>query len=628
MSNIRLILKLGVRAPFLFKSGASLPLGLDAATMVADDGSPLLPGTHLRGHIRHAWKEFAALAGADLDTAFIDDWLGNESINNSHDEPKRGRLHFDAYWRAAEGATLLDLPRGTWLSPPAVHTARASAAPVRFRVRIDDKTGTADPGALQLIGQTHAAGTCVNFTGGIDAGPLSIDQEKKLMRYLTRALEWTPALGALKGIGFGVIEKLSVDPVTFKPDSLPLEAEFGGSRRTLAFTLDRPYCFGARVIENNRFESGACVPGGAIRGALFAWCKRAQSASQEPDKSAASTILGLADHIHVCHAWPCSSEGRVPMVVPQSALAVSKIFLDASDAHYAAPFLVRGQNGHPNEIPKFPNDWKEQSGAFASEHQWASLVPWIEVRTAIDATTGSAFEEKLFSLDCFLPGENDRAHTFRSQILLNGDANTHAELWKCLSRALPMALHHLGKTEARAENLSWSAVPPIDSKPKTDETDRIVITLAADALLCQFDDNAEIGKEDALLAAYRTHFDDLSSKSLELVDVFADQRLVGGTYFRNRFWHADNAYHPRVLTLAGSVFVFKVINALLAAEKVASWLACGLPTSGPPNWEVNPYLPANGFGEIRLGTGIITGNIAATRRVQINQNAPAREAAR
>lgn len=337
MSIVRFQIELKLRAPFLFKSGASLPLGLDAATLTAEDGSAMIPGSHLRGHLRHAWEEFADFGV--LDPAWVREWLGSESASDSQDAPSRGRLDFDAYWRAVPAGGIGALRRDQWMSLPAARAVQSRDVPVRFRVRIDDETGVADAGALQLIGQTHPAGTDVSFVGSITVRNIGKAQQQDLQQRLEQALEWIPALGALKGIGFGQLIAANVKAEAVSVASMDCSQFSSAERLGLSFALDRPYCFGARAIESNRFESVPYVPGGALRGALFAWCTEAAAGDGELAE-AAKHILAHTHAIHCRHGWASKADGRTAAVIPNSAISIGAgQFVDASEPRYPSPFF-------------------------------------------------------------------------------------------------------------------------------------------------------------------------------------------------------------------------------------------------------------------------------------------------
>ena len=86
---------------------------------------------------------------------------------------------------------------------------------------------------------------------------------------------------------------------------------------------------------------------------------------------------------------------------------------------------------------------------------------------------------------------------------------------------------------------------------------------------------------------------------------FATQRLAGGQFHRLRYMASGN-YQPLVLTEAGSVFVFKVVDPESTARVLSAWSQHGLPlpegvkVAHGRSWNEHPYLPENGFGEVTV----------------------------
>lgn len=99
----------------------------------------------------------------------------------------------------------------------------------------------------------------------------------------------------------------------------------------------------------------------------------------------------------------------------------------------------------------------------------------------------------------------------------------------------------------------------------------------------------------------------------DLSHFYARQQLVGGAYLQQRFWSEQAHYNPAILTSAGSVFVFTVKNLEKTREILARWLADGLPqhsdTFGGENWQQNPYIANNGYGEIVINPQWKTTNL-------------------
>jgi len=87
------------------------------------------------------------------------------------------------------------------------------------------------------------------------------------------------------------------------------------------------------------------------------------------------------------------------------------------------------------------------------------------------------------------------------------------------------------------------------------------------------------------------------------------QKRVGG-YLAARYPIVDNGYYPWILTDAGSVFEFGYPGRIGERRQTFS---AGLPvpsgfTESRKTWSGNPFVPENGFGEIRLAKKIGRGS--------------------
>jgi CRISPR/Cas system CSM-associated protein Csm3 (group 7 of RAMP superfamily) len=254
MIACRYIVTLTVRAPVLSQAAGSRTLGIDAAAL-RHAGRPALPGSLIRGNLRHAWEYFAdAASGVDgvPSQGEINRWLGKPSEEDpedparNSDEPKRGRLQFAMYWVARE----------------------AGGHGKRHRITIDPKSGAVEPRHLQIIEAPFAPGSDVLYEGHIDALCRDASEAESLVRWIRKGLQFTPALGAFKSAGFGRI-------LAVKVTSNPREAPRAGDRTALParfgirLKLDRPFCFARpHPPKTNRYESEDFIPGGAILGAM------------------------------------------------------------------------------------------------------------------------------------------------------------------------------------------------------------------------------------------------------------------------------------------------------------------------------------------------------------------------
>jgi len=84
----KLNINMAVTGPLLTRSSDVIPVGIDGQNLVYN-GKPVVLGSHIRGHLRHAWEELNKL-GADYPIAR---WLGTESARPTrHSQLLPGRL--------------------------------------------------------------------------------------------------------------------------------------------------------------------------------------------------------------------------------------------------------------------------------------------------------------------------------------------------------------------------------------------------------------------------------------------------------------------------------------------------------------------------------------------------------
>lgn len=277
-----------------------------------------------------------------------------------------------------------------------------------------------------------------------------------------------------------------------------------------------------------------------------------------------------------------------------SALPLSMVTIDDID-QYVSVHDVRASATLTlinDLVPRFQPDWKSchLAAVKSTLNLPADLNRELIVRTAI--TDGRAEDDKLFALECL----NPEAHNFDCTLSISDDAGTLA-LWQALSEVLPQALCGLGKTDAIATHLQLraKAMPPVAA------AELVFVTLQSDAAV-DIDVTAlrSTGDGDALLARYRQWFEAKSNSGLELSHFFARQRYVGGHYLHKRFGNGAN-YQATLLTEAGSVFAFKVLDPKKAETALKDWVDFGLPVAN--DGQRNPYRRENGYGEVRADSG-------------------------
>jgi len=173
--------------------------------------------------------------------------------------------------------------------------------------------------------------------------------------------------------------------------------------------------------------------------------------------------------------------------------------------------------------------------------------------------------------------------------------------------------HDVGKTRAAGAVDFVAPVPPTDRLRSVAEPREglWIVTLQTPALLCVAETLNESSGAKALHDVYDKAWKELSDSGLELVRFFAEQRLAGGWFLHRRF--GKNHYRPYLLTAPGSVFVLRAAKGASATALktlVQHWIDRGLhlpesvaasyDATGADAWRRCPYVPENGFGEVRV----------------------------
>ena len=257
----------------------------------------------------------------------------------------------------------------------------------------------------------------------------------------------------------------------------------------------------------------------------------------------------------------------------------------------------------------------------------------LRVRTAVDTATGRARESELFAYRGFRPEK----HRWHCTITLNDhdgevDDQQRQLLWAQLAAVLESGWMSFGKTKARGTaKVSTDPVPSKPSPVKIGQHECFVVSLQSPALMLDPRQscktlNPTIDEVDELYDAY---WQDVSRQLFRhrRSHRFAGNELIGGYQaYRYRFQpdpkghpptspktQRELPYNPSLLTSAGSVFVlqFDSADSNKAEDKIREWLRYGLPL---PSWAkqaygetfaTNPFLPQNGYGEIRVNHKIV-----------------------
>jgi hypothetical protein len=585
MKPYELHLELTLRAPVLTQAVGALSLGYDMG-MLTYDGRPVLLGSLIRGNLRHALLHFAAILDAQSPThaadlrSFIRAAFGKNPLVDPLDL-EGSRLDFDFFWKL--------------VSP------EPQPAGPRHRISIDSDTGAAEDRHLVVIECPFPPGEPVTFTGTIRVrcGENDAAFLDKTHTWLSKAAHYLPALGALKGVGFGKLTGAALTPPQPVADGALPDCPTTDGRLGLRLRFDRPLCFAKpHKPDSNVFESETWMPGAALKAVL------ARSLS-EAEKEALRF-----DRWVVTHGWAVP-ENKDPLlhsgVLPLSLAWVNRQLVDFALPPEGAPesascFLLKVDKHL--YAPSFQIDWKDAEETEARERLGCPTEGpgrYLVVRTAIQPEVGQSAEGLLFSRDCVDPKGYDWCVDIDLSNLEN--AAERREAVNRLRRILARPLDGFGKTKARVTEVRPCTPAPLEM-PERPLDGHYILTLRTPARLFLEPEGVDpTGGAQALKQLYGGYWREVSGNSLELVRYFARQKRVGGEFFQHRFRHRDEPYRPVWLTEAGSVFVLRVSNEATARDRVRDWLRLGLPQPGDEghsyrDWRTNPYLRENGYGHI------------------------------
>jgi len=648
MTSHRIPVTLTLQGPLLSRGLEAVAAGIDAPSLRDDHKQPAIPGSLVRGLLRDAWTQFGWLDE-------IERWLGGDAMKaRPADKSKcayrreRSPLRFDDHWPAVElavepvaadddqagsgdvaeaGAAGRELTL-TPSIPTATATADNTPRACRHRIQIDPNTGAVSGGELMLIETPFAAGSRVKVSGNILVRGTDAAGAAALARRIEVGLRWVPALGGLKGIGFGRLLDLTLDPpraITGARPQGPLDQAMRRLRSSgdlaigLRLVAEHPLCFplpGPKGTLGNRYVTSESIPGAALKAVLA----RAWHAAKLPTEQ--------LDALRITHAQPVPfHQEERPRAIP-----LSLAFPDTGDRISAALDLALTGDDElllDGFAPRFQPDWKAKHWRAARRaHGWpeAPLERRLSVRNAIDPETrtvrfdrrvnGGADAGYLFSLETLSPkNQQGDSYQWLANLHLYGvPEGLRDAIAERLEALLSAPLAPLGKTKAAMQVTEISERPwplaagavsdPVPaSAPDSAPNNAVILQIQTLARLLPADFQWQASNDEASLkAAYAKAWRDLSDASLSLRDYYARQTLAGGTYWWKHFRDGAGPYRPLLLTEPGSVFVLD-IEPGQEAEARTFLTRCrllGLPQLPgiDRHWQRNPWLAENGYGEV------------------------------
>lgn len=567
-NRLRIPLTLTVKGPILTQWSEPGRYGEDAA-MAQSEGHYCIPGTLIKGLLRESLEELNKAAGQNWP---IEAWLGKKSANRE------------------EMAESFDPYRGDWtitdLKDPELADQRD--AKLTVRIAIDEDRGSVKKGFLAMFEQPYEPGEKVTFTGEVRLFATE-EEEKTILPALRAGLNWIAAVGSQRTVGFGQVDKFDLGAAQrLTPAEVKENSNAQQWRVTLRFK--DPFCVTESRPRANTFEGTEVISGGVIKGAI--------ARMLETTGGFASLRTNLAK-IRFTHFVPEEDSAR-PKRMPLS------LYVESSAVRYADADPVP-----PDGIGEaaFNVDWKkEQEDLAYKQHSWPQVKKELRVRTAIEGEKRKSEDEKLFAIRLVLPGE------YVWSGVLDLPKSVEAERPAIIGQLrglLQNEIWGIGKTKAAA-TVEISEVKAGDGPPPLAKDTSVRVVLQTPALLLNPDEIGHDTTPEDLLTLYQAAFGE--GGGLKLVNFFHDLRLDGGDYLYGRF-RKGKQYKPYLLTTPGSTFVFTVTDETNAEATLENWYSRGLPIPAgcknfycdhaPPKtatedlWQYCPYVPENGFGEIR-----------------------------
>jgi len=574
---------LAIRSPFLFRGLEGRLVGVDVAHIRDEDRRPIIPADQIRGVMKEALLDLVtARAGGDeakakADIAELFGRASDTDEEHAQNEPHRGRIIFD------------DLVAEE-LQPSGETT----------RVEIDDETGAAKSGALQILELVAPFGQVVRFAGRV----VVFDQLEKVeywTKTLRQALALVQAIGAMKSPGFGeVVAKettvgRTVTQAALAVSAAPARVPDAQERLRLRVTFDRPFLVDAERVAGNVAKGNHIVPGAVFKGAL---ARRLQLAGHGADGGPYASALSA---LSFSSAFPEESDGGMPVGLPMP-LSVVAIKDKAGSIVTGDALLVPDRFGAmiDGQPAVFQSDWKD---AWLQPVKRALGRPeFVEPPTVARTHTkigeaDTAEDKALFTT----LARSNRSRTWLLDIDLGRvpDAD-RAKARDLVATLLADGLDGIGRTGARATFARIDKPTFPGARPIHGTSDRYAIMLTTLALLL---DPAELDGDGRWAMTPREAYAAYWERHLpgsRLISFFARQAWRGGYLARRRRLYAKG-YFPFLVTMPGGIFQIETTN----HAGLNDLLRYGLPVpdfrgAKPVTWETCPYLPENGYGRITV----------------------------
>ncbi len=608
MSKIaRYEVSLTLRSPFMFQGLANSRFGVDAAYLRGEEDQPIIPADQIKGVLRSACflltREAMDIAPMTLFSALF----GSASAENPKGDPEK-----------------YDFPnRGALIAADlSAEIKRNGKTFETTRIEIDDETGAAKSGALQVVELAAPFGEEVEFIGCLHLLAKDGVDPNAVATLLSRAIKLVPAIGAFKSAGFGEVVRAGVtlegEPEVVK-QAAASPSDSVSERLAYRVTFDRPILVEAMRETDNLFVGSTIVPGAAFKGAL---ATKLKLAGINPEDQAGDWGRALAA-LRISHAFPENDDGVLSgFPVPHSLCA----WKDSGEIHFADSLMSFGDGtcGFVTEVvksgtrkvvaPTHPADWKDEFFDALGEEGLLpkapkSIAPQPRTHVRIDGETLAGVDTALFTT--VAQGVLRRDREKRAWRVVVDFANVAEDRRAALRILIEGTLYGVGRTGAcvkfeRIESPpgdadTWGRIrldTPPAPRPIEGHANLFALTLITPALLT--DPPLENFNKDPFARIddqYRSHI--AAQTGGTLVRSYTSRRLAGG-YIATRRRPYGKTYYPFVLTEPGSVFLVEGGDKNKFA-KIAQFGFEPITLTGatrPLDWVNCRYLRENGYGEV------------------------------
>jgi len=596
---IQLPVTLTVKGPVLTAGFTRSGWGLDATFHRNWEEKLAIPASHIRGKLKEAMSEILTLSAKEIFSCkeLFGIESGNEKNKSGAYAPSRGMLKISDF----------------------IYSGNPTDG-VRTRIRIEPERRTAQEGAIMISESPFASGKDTEWKGTVEF--FASDTEMTgILEQIKHAFLFMHAVGADKTVGYGRVKNLQFgDPIEIEPVALQAP-ETTETAFNLSLIPTELFMIGGIRQTENVFVSETIISGAIIKGSFAAGLNRISGNADlsmpvdQNNKAVLNSWPMLATYfsnLRFLQAIPSVKSDNRPWIKPLSGVqhgnSYRDIAFDAADSCYASA-----------ETPvAFQIDWKADPDNLPLEYRQPVLQHHPVTRTAIDGETRKADDSQLYSFHMIAPktveiDENQKKSL--KDIYWNGcihfprtiNPTDKLKLTKELYSVLPLALRYLGKRQSVFKPRLNPGFESLDRKQLA-KAAYFALTLQTPAILINPEEMAGLSQpvfddHKNLKDLYLLYWNLIFNGAAEFIRFFARQELQGG-YLGMRY--QKNGYRPFYLTSAGSTFVFKINNHAELTEILERLYQTGLDLpawsklAGEPAWKYCPFVPENGFGEIRI----------------------------